>query len=175
MRTPEISYKKTQRTISTAGTFYTKGVLHHRQSAAKSLYTQRLLRQRNCTKQFLRRATFTPEDVYTWIVYIQKFLTPKPFLPANLYNNICLHQKPICTRYIAFDLTSHQRAFTPKPFYTKQCLHQKTTQCTRQKNLGLQSIIRTPRQAQPLSAKPLLQSFTPDGFYTRRCSHPKTS
>ena len=93
-RTPENSYKKTQRTISTAGTLYTKGVLHHRQSAPKSLYTQRLLQQTNCTKQFLRRATFTPEDVYTWIVYIPKFLTPKPFLPANLYNKICLHQKP---------------------------------------------------------------------------------
>ena len=86
--------QKTQRTISTAGTLYTKGVLHHRQSAPKSLYTQRLLQQTNCTKQFLRRATFTPEDVYTWIVYISKFLTPKPFLPANLYNKICLHQKP---------------------------------------------------------------------------------
>ena len=93
-RTTENSYTKTQRTISTAGTLYTKGVLHHRQSAPKSLYTQRLLQQTNCTKQFLRRATFTPEDVYTWIVYISKFLTPKPFLPANLYNKICLHQKP---------------------------------------------------------------------------------
>ena len=65
--------------MSTAGTFYTKGVLHHRESAPKSLYAQRLLRQRNCIKQFLRRATFTPEDVYTWIVYIQKKINTKPF------------------------------------------------------------------------------------------------
>jgi len=57
--------QKNTTAMSTAGTFYTKGVLHHRQSAPKSLYTQRLLQQTNCTKQFLRRATFTPEDVYT--------------------------------------------------------------------------------------------------------------
>ena len=116
--------QKNTTAMSTAGTFYTKGVLHHRESAPKSLYTQRLLRLRNCIKQFLRRATFTPEDVYTWIVYIQKILTPKPFLPTNLYNNICLHQ-PICTKYIAFDLKRHlqPRHFTPKSFYTKAFLH----------------------------------------------------
>ena len=160
--------------MSTAGTFYTKGVLHHRESAPKSLYAQRLLRQRNCVKQFLRRATFTPEDVYTWIVYIQKKLTPNPFFTNQPVQQ---HMSTSANLHQIYSFRS-QKTFTTEALHTKELLHQSlSTQnsvYTRKprnvhgKKSGLQSIIRTPRQAQPLSAKAFAAKF-----YTGRVLHQK--
>ena len=124
---------------------YTKQNLHQKMFTPKNFFTRRgftpnsfyiktptanelhyfYSRNQTVFRQSARRATFTPEDVYTWIVYIPKFLNTKTFLTSQPVQQNMSTSEAICAKYIVFDLKRllHPRHFTPKSFYTKAFLH----------------------------------------------------
>ena len=171
MRTPENSYKKTQRLCLqqepfTPKGFYTIGNLH-----------QRAFTPRDSYGKGIASTVFTPGNFYTRRRLHLNCLHPKNFNTKTFFTNqpVQQHMSTSANLHQIYSFRS-QKTFTTEALHTKELLHQSlSTQnsvYTRKprnvhgKKSGLQSIIRTPRQAQPLSAKAFAAKF-----YTGRVLH----
>ena len=122
MLTPENSYRKNateyflQQEPFTPKGFYTRNNLHQR-----AFYTQRLLEQTNCIERPFRRATITPKDVNTRIVYIQKTLTPELFISEGPS-----HQRAFTLHQSHQSLSTQNSVYTRKP---RNVHHKKILDC----------------------------------------------
>ena len=129
-RTPENSYKKhsglfLQQEPYTPKGFYTIGNLHQRAFTPRDSYSKRIAPNSFYAGQLLHQKTFTPE-LFTSQSFEHQNLSYQPtcttkyvYMRSHLRQIYSFRSQGFYTRG-----TSHQRAFTPKPFYTKQCLHQ---------------------------------------------------